>query len=139
MDDFSAWLEKYGLTETFTTHAGDGFYTNKAKKFGVLRKKGQQGVQSFYLDDIVAFQTYDDEKLIAEWEKMTSWRIMERATRHSTNEVYMDIRLKNQQVIRVQIFKGTEGNISRDSDTHVRLFNYACQLSRIVYNCALGL
>ena len=137
-NEFSNWLIQNGLSEAFTTNAGDTLYTNKAKKFGVLRKNGEYGVQSFYLDDIVEFKTYDDEKLIAEWNSMTSWRVLERSTRFSTNEVYMNIKLKNQQVLKLQIFRGTNGNIKRDSNDHINLFNYACQISQIIYNCANG-
>lgn len=137
-NEFSNWLSQNGLTEAFTTNAGDTLYTNRDKKFGVLRKNGEYGVQSFYLDDIIDFKTYDDENLIAEWNYMTSWRVLERCTRFSTNEVYMNIRLKNQQVLKLQIFRGTNGNIKRDSNDHVNLFNYACQISQIIYNCATG-
>ncbi|MBQ8038842.1 MAG: hypothetical protein IJ274_03055 [Lachnospiraceae bacterium] len=134
--DFSTWLAENGLVETFTTNAGDTLYTNMEKKFGVLKKNGESGVQSFYLDDVIEIKTFDDEHLVLEWNScMTSWRVMERSTRFSTNEVYMDIRLQNQLVLRIQIFKGTKNNIKRQSNEHVNLLNYACQLSQIVYNC----
>lgn len=138
-NDFANWLTKYGLTEAFTTSAGDTLYTNKQKKFGVLKKNGEYGVQSFYLDDIIGFQTYDDENLVAEWNQMTSWRVMPRSTHHSTNEIYAKIRLKNNSVLKLQIFKAIYGNIERESYEHVNLFNYACQISYIIYNCANGL
>ena len=137
-NDFSSWLLQHGLSEAFTTQAGDTLYTNKEKKFGVLRKKGEYGVRSFYLDDIIEYKTYDDEKLITEWNCMTSWRVMERSTRFSTNEVYMNIKLRDQQVLKLQIFRATHGNVERDSIGHVNLFNYACQISQIIYNCATG-
>lgn len=138
-NEFLQWLAKYGLTAAFTTSAGDTLYTNREKKFGVLAKNGEYGVQSFYLDDIIAFKTFDDENLIAEWNCWTSWRVLGRSTRFSTNEVYMDITLKNQQVLRLQIFRGVSRNVDRDSNEHINLFNYACQISQYIYNCANGL
>ena len=135
-NEFSNWLSQNGLTEAFTTPAGDTLYINKQKKFGVLKKSGEYGVVSFYLDDIIEFRTYDDEKLIAEWNALSTWRILERYTRFSTNEVYVKIKLKNQTVLKLQIFLGTNGNIDRDSIDHKNLFNYACQISQFVYNCA---
>ena len=137
-NDFQEWLNQYGLVEAFTTQAGDTLYTNRQKKFGVLRKKGEYGVQSFYLDDIVGLNVYDDENLIVEWDCLSSLRALPRSTRFSTNEVYMEIRLKNQFIIRLQIFRAVNDNISRDSNDHVRLYSYACQLAQIVYNCATG-
>lgn len=137
--NFESWLYENGLQHVFTTNAGDAFYANREKKFGVLRKNGEYGVQSFYLDDIIEFKTYDDEILIAEWNTMFSWRVLQRATYHSTNEVYMLIKLKNQMSLRLQIFRGTKGNIKRDSNEHVQLFNYACQISQLIYKCALGI
>ncbi|MBE6977231.1 MAG: hypothetical protein E7438_01115 [Ruminococcaceae bacterium] len=134
--EFSAWLAKYGLTESFTTPAGDAFYVNISKKFGVLRKNGEYGIQSFYLDDILEFQTYDDENLVAEWNAYRSWRIPERNTRYSTNEVYMTLRLKDGKTIRIQLFRATGGNIQRNSPQHVNLIEYARQISQVVYNCA---
>ena len=138
-NDFFSWLNENGLVEAFTTSAGDTLYVNNEKKFCVLRKHGEYNVQSFYFSDMVEFKTYDDEKLIAEWNCFTSsWRVCERSTRFSTNEVYMKIRLGNQLEIKLQIFRATNGNISRDTANHVNLFNYACQISQIVYNLAIN-
>ncbi len=137
-NDFLNWLAQNGLTTAFVTNAGDGFYTNKEKKFGVLRKNGEYGAHSFYFDDIIEIQTYDDEHLIVEWSKFSAWKVSQRSTRFSTNEVYMNIRLRNQTVLRMQIFKAKSSNISRNSSDHVNLFTYACQISQIVYNCANG-
>lgn len=136
-NDFANWLYQNGLVEAFTTSAGDTLYVNQEKKFCVIRKYGEYNVQSFYFSDMVEFKTCDDEKTIAEWNCCTSsWRISERSTRFSTNEVYMEIRLRNQLVIKLQLFRATKGNISRNSINHVNLFNYACQISQIVYNFA---
>ena len=135
-NQFSDWLAKYDLSTVFITNAGDGFYANKEKMFGVIQKNGEFGVHSFYLDDIVGFQTYDDEKLVTEWNTTTSWRILPRNTSYSTNEVYMKIFLRNGVVLRLQIFRATHGNIRRDSADHVNLLNYACQISQIIYNYA---
>ena len=134
--EFSAWLAKYGLSESFTTPAGDAFYVNIPKKFGVLRKNGERGIQSFYLDDIVEFQTYDDENLVVEWGACYSWRMPERCTQYSTNEVYMKLRLKDGKTIRIQLFRATDYNILRTSPQHINLIEYARQISRVVYNCA---
>ena len=133
-NDFSEWLNQNGLVEAFTTQAGDSLYTNLQKKFGVIRRAGEFGVQSFYLDDVVGFKVYDDENLVVEWDCMTTWRILPRSTRYSTNEVYMQIRLKNQYVFRLQIFRAVNRNVERDTNDHVSLYNYACQLAQIVYN-----
>lgn len=134
--EFSDWLAKYGLTEAFTTQAGDTLYTNVQKKFGVLKKSGEYGVRSFYLDDITGFKVFDDENLVVDWNYATTWRALSRSTSFSTNEVYMNIRLKDQSVIQLQIFKAVNGNISRSSHVHADLYNYACQIAQIVYNCA---
>lgn len=135
-NDFATWLEENGLKEVFTTSAGDTLYFNMTKRFGVLKKKNEMGVQSFYLDDIIEIQTYDDENLVLDWNScMSAWRVMPRNTRFSTNEVYMNIRLQNQLVLRIQIFKAAKKNVERKSNDHVNLLNYACQLSQIVYNC----
>lgn len=135
---FSQWLESNGLTTAFVTHAGDGFYTNKTKGHGVIRKKGEYGAQSFYLDDIIGFQVYDDENLVTEWNVGSSWRIMPRCTRHSTNEVYMKLFMKNHSVIKLQIFRATMGNIDRRSSNHVDLLNYSCQIAQIVYHAVVN-
>ncbi len=135
-NDFATWLVENGLKEAFTTSAGDTLYFNMTKRFGVLKKKDEMGVQSFYLDDIIEIQTYDDENLVLDWNScMSAWRVMPRSTRFSTNEVYMNIRLQNQLVLRIQIFKAAKKNVERKSNDHVNLLNYACQLSQIVYNC----
>ena len=131
--EFADWLVRYGLTEVFTTVSGDAFYVNKDKRYAVIKRKNQQGVYSFYLDDVLEFRTYDDEKLIAEWNRTTSWHVMERPKGFSTNEVKMRIFLKDSHMVDLQIFKGLRSNISRDSADHVRLFNYACHISQVVY------
>ncbi|MBQ5883459.1 MAG: hypothetical protein IIW72_02925 [Clostridia bacterium] len=136
--EFSNWLVQNGLTEAFTTHAGDAFYVNKEKNFGVLRKNGVYGVKSFYLDDIIEIKICDDEKLVVTWDRMNSWRVMERSTRFSTSAVIMKITLRSREVIKLQIFKATNGKIARNSNNHVNLLNYACQIAQIVCNCACG-
>ena len=136
--EFADWLNQYELKEAFTTQAGDTLFTNLEKKFGVLRKKGEYMVQSFYLDDIMSFKVYDDENLIVEWDYMSSMRALSRNTRFSTNEVYMDLVRRNQSVIRIQIFRAVNGNISRSSTEHVGLYNYACQIAQVVYNSITG-
>ncbi|MBQ4611965.1 MAG: hypothetical protein IJB26_00285 [Clostridia bacterium] len=140
-NEFQIWLEQNGLTEAFTTSAGDALYVNRDKKFGVLRKHGEYGVHSFYLDDIIEFKTYDDENPVAEWSAYhdANWRLYERSTRFSTNEVYVNLRLRNQLVLKIQLFVGTTGNIRRDSYNHVNLYNYACQISHLLYNLANGI
>lgn len=138
MNDFTYWLAQNGLSEAFTTMAGDTFYVNREKGFGVLRKYGEYSVHSFCLNDIIEFKTYDDENLVVEWSCITPWRVMPRSTRFSTNEVYMKIRFRNQLVVRLQIFRGVNGNISRSSYEHMNLLNYACQISEYIYNCAIG-
>ncbi len=134
MSDFSGWLSQNGLTEAFTTGAGDTLYTNVEKLFGVLKKANQYGVASFYLDNIVGFQTFDDEHIVAAWDGVGVWRYFGRNTNYSTNEVYMMLYLKNQQPLKLQLFRGTHGNIRRDSIEHMRLFDYACQMSEYFYN-----
>ena len=139
MADFATWLVENGLKEAFTTSAGDTMYFNMTKRFGVLKKNGEMNVQSFYLDDIIEIQTYDDENLVFDWNGcMSTWRALPKNNRFSTNEVYMNIRLQNQLVLRVQIFRAARKNVERNSSEHVRLLNYACQLSQIVYNCKKG-
>ncbi|MBE6923610.1 MAG: hypothetical protein E7466_00010 [Ruminococcaceae bacterium] len=136
--DFNQWLVKHNLREVFTTSAGDSLYVNMEKRFAVLKRFGEYGAQSFFLDDIMELKTYDDENQICEWSFYTSWRVLNRSTRFSTNEVYMNIRLKNQLVLRLQIFRGVNGNIKRDTPEHVNMFNYAYQLTQVVYNTAFG-
>ena len=131
-NEFSIWLKENGLIETITTSAGDSFYTNLEKHFGVIRKNGEYGVNSFYLDDVLEIRTYDDENLIMEWTCTSSSFWHQRSTRFSTNEVYMKIKLKNQLELKFQIFRATNGNISRNSNVHVDLFNYACQVSQLI-------
>lgn len=138
MNEFSQWLLQHGLTEAFTTAAGDSLYVNREKLFGVIRKRGEFGAHSFYLDDIVEFKTYDDENLIVEWNTASVWKLSDRSTRFSTNEVYMKIRFKNRQILKLQIFRATNGNIKRDTENHIALLNYACQISHIVYSYATG-
>lgn len=133
-NEFANWLSQNGLVEAFTTGAGDTLYVNHEKRFGVLRKNGEYGVQSFYLDDVIEIRTYDDENLVVDWNRMSSWRVMNRSTRYSTNEVYMNVRMMNQLTLKIQIFHGVNGNIKRDSYDHVNLLNYACQVTHILFS-----
>lgn len=135
-NEFANWLNQNGLVEAFTTGAGDTLFVNHEKRFGVLRKNGEYGIQSFYLDDIIEVRTYDDENLVVDWNRMSSWRVMERSTRFSTNEVYMNVRMSNQLTLKIQIFRGVNGNVKRNTNDHINLLNYACQLSHIVYSLA---
>lgn len=134
--DFSAWLDQNGFSTVFITYAGDEFYANKDKSFGVIRRNNEKGAHSFYLDDIAGFQVYDDDNLVAKWTDMEPWTIMHRCTRASTREVYMKIYLKNHSPLRLKIFKADKGYIKRDSEDHVKLLNYSCQLAQLVYNLA---
>ena len=138
MDDFSSWLVQHGLKEAFTTNAGDSLYINKEQNFGVLRKKGEYGTHSFYLDDILEFKTYDDENLIVSWTPNFPMKISERSTRHSTNEVFIKIFFKDRRVLKLQIFHGIHGNIRRNTNEHINLLNYSCQISQIFINCITG-
>ena len=132
MDHFSVWLAQNGLTELFTTPAGDSMYINHKKQFGVIRKMGEYAAQSFYLDDIIECKTYDDEYMIAEWGIGMPWKLYERSTRYTTNQVYMNIRFKNSTVLKLQLFRGTNGNIKRDTNQHIDLLNYACRITQAV-------
>lgn len=144
---FSNWLSENGLREVFTTHAGDTFYVNKERKIGVLKKGNgfnpqavyQYDVQSFYLDDIIEFKTYDDENLLTEWNRMMSMRAYAHSTRYSTNEIYINIRFKNRLDLKLQIFRGTRGNIKRNTRDHINMLNYAYKLSQALYNCIHGI
>ncbi len=136
--DFQNWLAQNGLTPVFTTTAGDTLYVSYVQRFAFLQKYGTVGGQSFFLHDIVEVQTFDDENLMATWNRMMPFQVMPRSTSHSTNEVYMKIRLSNNQILKVQIFKAVHGNIERDSISHANLCNYACQLSHVWYNCVMG-
>lgn len=133
-NEFMNWLAANGLSEVFTTHAGDVFYTNPQSKLGVILNRKTGNVQSFYLTDIIEIRTYDDENLVVEWNLATPFRVGRRSTRYSSNEVYMKIRLRSSLEIRLQVFKATGKNIKRDSPQHVNLFNYSTQISSIVYN-----
>ena len=138
-NDFSFWLAQNGLSEILTTAAGDSMYVNREKLFGVIRKRGEYAAHSFYLDDIVECKTYDDENLIVEWSKTTPWTLSERSIRYSTSQVFMKIRFRNNQILKLQIFLGTEGNIKRNTEKHIALLNYACQVSQIIYSHVAGL
>ena len=131
--DFNTWLAENGLALLFTTITGDSFYVNREKRFGVVRTVGTYSVQSFYLDDIIEIKTKDDEKLVYEWTTNTGWKIPQRSTSHSTNEVYMKLRMKNTGDIRLQIFKATGRNVERNTYEHANLINYACQISHAVF------
>lgn len=133
---FSAWLECNGFSTVFITYAGDEFYANKEKLFGLIRKKKENGAHAFYLDDIAGFQLYDDDKLLVKWTDAEPWTVFPRCTHLSTHEVYMKIFLKNHSPLRLRIFKADKGNIPRTSEDHVKLMNYACELAGLVYNLA---
>lgn len=137
--EFKQWLEQNNLTEVFTTNAGDSLYVNKEKKYVVLKKKGEYSTQAFYLNDIVEFNTYDDEKLVSNWIRGISGGTNTRSTSFSTNEVYMKIKLRNGLIIRLQIFKASGRNIPRNSSAHINLFMYACQISQSIYDLATKL
>lgn len=137
-NDFMNWLAANGLTQLFTTNAGDTLYVNLEKKLGVLHKYGEYGAQSFFLNDIIEFRTYDDEHLVSEWNCMMPWRVLQRATGYSTNEVYINIRMRNQLMLKLQIFRGVNGNIRRSSNDHWYMFNYACQLSQKLYESIMA-
>ncbi len=136
-NEFSQWLADNGLEELITTNAGDTIYINRGKKFGVLKRHGELNVNSFYLDDIVEIKTYDDEHLVAEWSCMSPLFTHERSTRHSANEVYMKIRMKNQFVLKVRIFRAKSGNIPRNSNGHVNLIGYSVQVTRMLCNAVV--
>lgn len=136
--DFQHWLAQNGLTPVFTTSAGDTLYASYTQRFAFLQKYGMVGGQSFFLHDVVEVQTFDDENMVATWNRMMPFQMMPRSTSHSSNEVYMKIRLSNYQIIKVQIFKATHDNIERDSIAHANLYNYACQLSHVWYRCVMG-
>ena len=138
MDSFASWLEQNGLTVALTTSAGDTLYVNREKRFAVLSKFGEYGGQSFNFDDVLEFKTYDDEILVAEWMRMSSWRVAPKGTRFSTNEVYMKIRLNNYQEMKMQIFHATNGNIPRESYEHANLMNYAWQVSQYFLGLITG-
>lgn len=135
-NDFNNWLAENGLQVAFTTSAGDTLYTNMQKRFGVLKKADNYNVQSFYLDDIVEFRTYDDKRLIVDWGVYRAWKTYDMSTRYSTNNVYMKIFLRNGLILPVQIFCAANGNILRSSNDYINLYNYSILLSQIVYNCA---
>ena len=133
-NDFSQWIEANNLSEVVTTQAGDSLYVNREKKYLVIKKAGSYNTQAFYLDDIIEFNTYDDEKLICNWIRDITGSTNQRSTSFSTNEDYMKIRLKNQTILRFQIFKAVNGNIERNSQSHVNLFSYACKISQAIYD-----
>ena len=138
-NDFSAWIAQNNLQEVFTTAAGDTLYVNRATKLGVLRKYGEARVHTFYLSDVTEFKTYDDEHLVTDWNRMTSWNILQRSTIYSSSEMYMLLRFSNQLVLKIQIFKATDRKIKRNSEYHISMFNYACRLSQVVFNCIVNL
>ena len=138
MNQFNEWLEQNGLTLAFTTVAGDSLYVNREKGFGVLKKLNDYGAQSFFLNDIAEIRTCDDENLVAEWNCMGFWRTGERNMRYSTNEVYMKISFRTQPALKLQIFHGTNGNITRGTVEHYNMYNYACQLTQFVCDLATG-
>lgn len=138
MDQFYNWLAQNNLSEAFTTSAGDSLYVNREKMFGVIYKMGELGAHSFYFDDIVECKMYDDNHLIADWSSTAPWQLYNRSTRHSTKQLYMNIRFKDNHSLRLQIFRSTNGNVIRGSLTHINLLNYGCQIAQILYNCCVN-
>lgn len=137
--DFHQWLQQNGLVELFTTNAGDSFYYNKDKGYGAIKTANPFNVQTFYLNDVMGFQTKDDEILVASWVQGSMFNTSPKGTRFSTNEVYMNVSFRSQMPIKLQIFRaGRGGNISRDKAEHWNLYNYACQLSQMVMSCVTG-
>ena len=131
-NEFSKWLDENGLEELITTNAGDAVYVNREKKFAVLKKHGDTNAVSFYLEDVSEIKAYDDENLVAEWNRINPLSKRERSTRFSTNEAYVKIYLNNQDVLRVQIFRAKNGNIPRNSNGHINLVGYSIQVTRII-------
>lgn len=137
---FSKWLEDNGLVKVFTTNAGDSFYANREKKFGVIRNGAGYSVLSFYFEDILGIRTFDDENLLCEWSLyMPTLRYLPKSNSHSTNEINMRIQMSNGVEYRIQIFRATYGNIRRDSATHVDLVNYAAQITQLFHNHIRGI
>lgn len=135
---FAKWLEQNGLVLAFCTSAGDCVYVNRQKGFGVLEKFDERGAQSFYLEDVVAFETRDDEKLVARWERNGTWGVEPRADKHSTNEMYLCLRLADGKVLKVQLFRAAAHNVERATEAHQRLYRYACNSSQCMYNLIVG-
>ena len=135
---FAKWLEQNGLVLAFCTSAGDCVYVNRQKRFGVLEKFDERGVQSFYLDDVVLFETRDDEKLIARWAKNGIWSVEPKSERYSTNEMYICFQLADGKTLRLQLFRAADRNVERDSEAHKRLYRYACNSSQCLYNLIAG-
>ena len=136
---FAEWLAQHELTEAFTTAAGDALFVNVEKKFGVLKKNGNYNVQSFYLDDVTEIRTYDDEHLLLDWTTATALNVHPRSEHHSSNELYMRLRLKNHFEMKLQIFRAGVKNVPRESNEHVNLCNYAYRLTQTVRDLAIGL
>ncbi|MBR2724794.1 MAG: hypothetical protein IKB72_05095 [Ruminococcus sp.] len=137
---FSKWLDDNGLVKAFTTNAGDSFYVNREKKFGVVRNGAGYSVQSFYFEDVLGIRTYDDENLLCEWSLyMPTLRNMPKSNRYSTNEIKMRIQLDNGMELKIQIFRATHGNVVRESSTHVDLVNYAACITRLLYEYIRGI
>lgn len=130
--EFENWLAANGLSLVFTTSAGDTFFANEEKRFGLIQRSGEVGGNSFYLDDVTELTIRDDENTLIHWTAYAGWQTYPRSTRHSTNEVFMIIRLQNGMNMRLQVFRGTRGNVTRTSPDHVNLCNYACQLAQII-------
>ncbi len=134
--DFQKWLNENNLEHLFTTPAGDSFWANREKKFGVLQRNGEIGASSFYLDDIMEITTYDDENTLVHWSSISPWRVMPRQTIHSSYQFYTMIKLKNQLELRIQIYRSTDRNVVRNSDEFHNIANYALQISQCLYGCA---
>ncbi len=137
---FSKWLADNGLVKAFTTNAGDSFYVNREKKFGVIKNADNYSVQSFYLDDVMALIVNDDENLLVEWNTfMPALRYLPKSYRHSTSEIKMRIQLLNGMELRLQIFRADGySKVVRESQAHVALVNYAAQITQIFYNYIKG-
>lgn len=135
-NEFNAWLQQNNLVELFTTVAGDSFYYNKELGFGAVKNQNPFNVQTFYLNDVKGFETKDDEIRVAAWTQGGVWSTFPKGTRHSSNELYIYFTFGNQPRIKLQIFKAqNRNNISRSSTEHWRMYNYACQLSQLLFQC----
>ncbi len=135
-NEFSLWLQQNNLVELFTTIAGDSFYYNKEKGFGAIKSQNPFNVQTFYLNDVTGFETKDDEIRVACWSCGGMWSTAPKGTRHSSNEFYMYFSLGSQPRIKLQIFKAqNRNNIPRSSTEHWKMYNYACQLSQLAFQC----
>ena len=73
-EQFAAWLSANGLDHVFTTNAGDTFFANEEKRFGLLQRNGEVGGTSFYLDDLAELTIRDDEHTLVHWTSFADGR-----------------------------------------------------------------